>query len=143
MRTDTQNALARLREGGLTCVLMCGDKCCESKLRGVVPLLDWLDNGMSFRGFCAADKVVGAGAAYLYVLLGAAEVYAEVVSEAASAVLARYNVPLEYTQRVPYIQNRAKNGTCPIEAVVAFATDPTDALSRIRARLQELKKGGQ
>ncbi len=140
MRADTEQALTLLHEKQLTCAVCGRGKSYESTARGVAPLLNWLDNGMSFRHFCAADKVVGAGAAYLYVLLGVAEVYAEVVSEAAQKVLERYEISLHFGTLVPRIINRAGDGFCPIEAAVADATDPADALLRIRARLAELRK---
>ena len=143
MRADTRNALHRLREGGFTCVIARGEARYESKLRGVAPLLDWVDNGIRFCHFSAADKVVGAGAAYLYVLLGVAEVYAEVLSEPARWVLEQHGIAAEFGTCVPHIQNRARDGVCPIEEAVADATDPADALARIRTRLAELKKGGQ
>lgn len=140
MRADTERALALLRAQELTCAVCRSEVTYTSVSRGVKPLLDWLDGGGSFGGACAADKVVGAGAAYLYVLLGVAEVYAEVVSESAQKVLQRYEISLHFTILVPRIRNRAGDGFCPIEAAVADATDPKDALARIRARLAELKK---
>jgi hypothetical protein len=93
---------------------------------------------MCFSNFCAADKVVGAGAAYLYVLLGVTEVYALVVSIRAREILARHGVTLYAELVVPHIVNRAGDGICPIEQAVAEATDPQDALTRIRHRLREL-----
>lgn len=139
MRSDTQKALALLRAEGLTCALCKGDEIHRSRERGVKPLLDLLDNGMRFSGFCAADKVVGAGAAYLYVLLNVTELYAEVISESAKAVLERYGIALHCGTLVPHIVNRAGNGPCPIELAVAEATDPADALARIRQRLRSLQ----
>ncbi len=138
MTQDTQNALALLRKNGLTCALCKGPSAYTDTRRGVAPLLNWLDNGMCFSNFCAADKVVGAGAAYLYVLLGVTEVYALVVSIRAREILARHGVTLYAELVVPHIVNRAGDGICPIEQAVAEATDPKDALTRIRHRLREL-----
>ena len=44
------------------------------------------------RGFAAADRVVGRAAAFLYVLLGAGEIYAGVMSDTAADVLERFGV---------------------------------------------------
>ena len=140
MRSDTKRALALLQEEGLTCAACCGEEILKSCARGVKPLLDWLDEGISLRGYCAADKVVGAGAAYLYVLLQIDELYAAVVSENASKILTRYGILLHFETLAPHIVNRAGDGICPIEQAVAEATDPADALARIRRRLAELKK---
>lgn len=43
---------------------------------GVKPLLSLIDSGKTLSGYSAADRVVGNGAAYLYVLLGVKSVYA-------------------------------------------------------------------
>lgn len=142
MRALTERARALLEEQGLTCAA-CGagaDEIYKSRARGVAPLLNWLDNGVSFKGFCAADKVVGAGAAYLYALLGVDELFAAVVSERAQKILIRYGISLHYEAVVPHIINRAGDGPCPIEQAVADATDPADALARIRQKLAEMKK---
>lgn len=140
MKTDTIRARKLLRAEGLTCAVCCCDAVYRSVARGVRPLLDWLDTGALLGGASAADKVVGAGAAYLYVLLGVAEVYAEVVSEAAKKVLERYGISLYFDTLVPRICNRAGNGCCPIESAVEEAVDPTDALCRIRGKLREMQK---
>jgi hypothetical protein len=139
MRADTKQALALLHAEGLTCAACSGGVAYKSTARGVAPLLNWLDNGMSFSGFCAADKVVGAGAAYLYVLLGVAEVYAEILSESAQKVLERYEISAHFGTLAPRIRNRAGDGFCPIEDAVSNATDAQDALESIRARLKELR----
>lgn len=139
MRADTERALALLRDEKLTCVVCGGETVCKSTARGVAPLLNWLDNGMRFANFCAADKVVGAGAAYLYALLGLKEIYAEVLSVSAQKVLQRYEITAHFGTLVPRIRNRAGDGFCPIEDAVADATDAQDALLRIRARLKELR----
>ena len=66
-----EQAKAILENGGYTCVLRQGDALLTSRLRGVAPLLGWLDAGTVAPGFAAADKVVGRATAYLYCLLGA------------------------------------------------------------------------
>ena len=140
MRNDTVFALEILREEALTCVICRGADCYKSTARGVAPLLQLLDGGSDRRGFCAADTVVGAGAAYLYVLLGVCEVYACVLSEGAHEILTRFGISCHFDSLVPQIRNRAGDGFCPIEAAVAGAADPQDALARIRKRLAELRK---
>ncbi|MBQ8357806.1 MAG: DUF1893 domain-containing protein [Clostridia bacterium] len=140
MRKDTEKALALLTQKDLTCAICRGENMYESRARGVAPLLNWLDNGMNFAGFCAADKVVGAGAAYLYALLGIEELYAAIISDSAQKILTRYGISVHFGESVPRIRNREGDGFCPIETAVADAVDPADALARIRARLAELKK---
>ena len=128
----------RLTEGGYTCVLRVGDREYCSTERGVKPLLAWLDTGESFRDAVAADKVIGAGAAWLYVLLGVRAVWAAVISENAVRILEEHGIAVTYDTPVPYIRNRAGDGGCPIEACVEGITEPAAALAAIRARLTKL-----
>lgn len=109
-----------------------------SKLRGVRPLLDWLDEGVSFAGAAAADRVVGNGAAFLYVLLGVSRVHAAVMSRAAQATLEAHGIPATADELVDRILNRTQDGFCPIETAVAGIEDPVEALAAIRNRLAEL-----
>lgn len=84
MKTDAERAMEQLAVGGWTAVLCRDGELFVSRERGVKPLLDWLDSGRDFRGFSAADKVVGKAAAFLYVLLGVREVRAPVMSGGAA-----------------------------------------------------------
>jgi hypothetical protein len=133
-------ARAHLLESTYTCVLKSDDRLLTSSERGVKPLLDWLDAGMDLGAFSAADRVVGNGAAFLYVLLGVKEIYAHVLSRTALQTLEQHQIPVTYGTLVDAIQNRQKTENCPIEEAVKGETDPTAALVKIRARLAELKK---
>lgn len=133
-------ARAELETGVFTCVLRRGTRTLTSVERGVKPLLDWLDAGTDLHGFSAADRVVGNGAAFLYVLLGVEELYANVLSHAAAETLERNGIRVTYGTLVETIQNRQKTGSCPIEEAVKGEADPHAALAKIRERLKELKK---
>lgn len=110
-----------------------------STLRGVAPLLDWLDSGIDLSSYSAADKVVGNGAAFLYVLLKINEIYAGVISRSAYKTLTDNNIPVVYDTIVEVIRNRDNTGQCPIEAAVSGINDPVEALSAIRKKLAALK----
>ena len=140
MTDNLKKAKRTLDEGSHTLVLCSDTQTYTDTARGVAPLLSFVDNGKSLRGFCAADKVVGAGAAYLYVLLGAEEVYANVISQRAKEILDSAAIPLFYGEIVDHIVNRQKNGPCPIEAAVSGAADEHDALVLIKTKLKELSK---
>ena len=141
MRDELTRARALL-ETGCTCVLVQGEICHTSTLRGVAPLLNWLDNGVDLQGFSAADKVVGRAAAFLYVLLGVRAVHANVLSTSAEQVLARHGIAVSADTRVAAIRNRAGDGFCPMEQAVLDAEEPQEALSRIRVRLAQLRAMG-
>lgn len=130
---------ARLNEGGFTCVLHVNGREYTSFERGVKPLLSFLDSEVSFSGALAADKTVGAGAAYLYVLLGVRALWANVISEAAVAVLAKNGIEVFYSECVPHIINRQGTDVCPIEKAVASAENPIHAHTLILQALQKLR----
>ena len=135
--SDIERARARLSEGGYTCVMCRGEQTLVSTDRGVKPLLSWLEEGTG-EGFSAADKVVGNGAAFLYVLLKVREVYAEVMSEPALKVLKRHGINAEFGTLCGNIINRKGDGICPIEQAVQGISEPSEALNAIRERLKTL-----
>ena len=131
-----------LLEENATCAVLGKEEWYLSHERGVKPLLQWLDEGRSLHGCTAADRVVGNGAAFLYVLLGVKEVYANVLSRDALQTLQRFQIAVAYGQLAEWIQNRAGDGRCPIEEAVSGETDPHAALIKIRNRLALLKGKG-
>ncbi len=135
--SDIERARAKLSVGGYTCVMCRGEQTLVSTQRGVKPLLSWLGDGTG-EGFSAADKVVGAGAAFLYVLLKVREVYAEVMSEPALEVLKAHGIKARFGTLSGNIINRRGDGICPIEQAVAGITDPAEALKAIKERLKSL-----
>lgn len=138
MLGDTCRAQKILKDGGYTCVLLKGESRYTSRERGVKPLISFLESGGDFSGFSAADKTVGAGAAYLYVLLGVTEVWAAVLSESAKKVLDDNGIKTYCERLVPQIINRSGDGVCPIESAVSAADTPKDALVIIKQTLRKL-----
>lgn len=141
MRTNLEKARHYLETGHHTCVLCKGDRVYTSGVRGVSPLLRWLDAGTELQGFSAADKVVGKATAMLYCLLGVREVYAGVMSRAAVKVLLRHGIGVLYTEQVDFIWNREHTGQCPMEAAVADIEDPAAGRIAVEKRRAELLAG--
>ena len=139
MRSDLNKAAELLAGGAYTCVLCRGEETVTCTERGVKPLLGLIEGGNDWKGFSAADKVVGKAAAFLYVLLGVAEVYAPVMSKAAAQVLRENGIETQYDTLAENIINRVGTGPCPMEAAVAELSDPSEALCAIRKRLSELQ----
>ena len=138
MNTNLEKAKEMLIYGDYTCVLYDGASEYHSNQRGVRPLIDFLNSKTDFSSYCAADKVVGAGAAHLYVLLKVKTVWAYVLSNAAKVILESNNIKVHFNKQVPYIINSTGDGMCPIELCVSGITDSNDALVAIRKRLKEL-----
>lgn len=139
MNHNIQYAKKLLLEGSYTCVICEGDQVYTSTERGVKPLLQWLSQGHSMKGYSAADKVVGNATAFLYVLLGVKEVYAKVISIEAENTLKQFGITPFYDTKVPTIINRAGTGPCPMEQAVKDATSPSEALTAIQEKLKELQ----
>ena len=92
MSSDLRRAVEILDKSRYTCVLCRGEQILTTEKRGVLPLVEWLEAGEDLKGFSAADKVVGKGAAFLYVMAGVKEVYASVMSKKAAALLSDYGI---------------------------------------------------
>lgn len=137
-RKDLIKAKEMLHAEGYTCVMCRGDDLYTSTERGVKPLVVWLSREESFRGFFAADKVVGKATAFLYVLLGVKAVYAHVISKSALQVLAEHHVATEYDELVENIINRRGDGICPFEAAVFDIMEPAAAYKTIRRKMSEM-----
>ena len=131
---DSVLAVKYLQSGDYSCVLLSNVEVYASKERGVKPLLGFLESGKSFAGFSAADRVVGKGAALLYVL------WAQTMSEKAKAVLEKSGIEARYEELVPAILNRTGTGFCPVERAVWDLSSPSEAPDVIRQTLESLTK---
>ncbi len=127
-----------LFENKYTCVLCKEDEVFCSEKKGVKPLVEFLESKHNFRGFSAADKTVGAGAAHIYVLIGIKEIWANIVSEEAEDILKKNGICIIYEKKVPYIINRAGDGKCPIEKCVQGIFDSKEAYEKIKETLSRL-----
>lgn len=123
-----------------TCVLCSDHMIITDKRRGVRPLLDLLESDAVVTGFAVADKVVGKAAAFLYCLLKIKCLFARVISQPALDVLQQAGIETEYGQLVPAIQNRTKDGFCPMESAVWNITSAVEALPAIYEALAQLNK---
>ena len=138
--TNLQNARRLLDSDSYTCVVCKEEVLHTTCQRGVAPLLNWLDTGTDLRGFSAADRVVGRGAAFLYCLLGVKEVHARVMSLPAAEVLRAYGIAASADTFAEGIINRAGTGPCPFEAAVLDIRDPKEALAAIRNRRRQMQE---
>lgn len=139
MITDLDRAKELLRANKFSCVISGNGTVYTSVSKGVTPLVDWLVSGTNFKGFSAADKIVGKSAAFLWVLAGIKEVYAPVMSQQAADVFSRFGVCAKYDTLVQTIINRQGTGPCPIEQAVSDIEDPAEAFEVIRNTLAALK----
>ena len=136
--TDLERAKILLREGNHACVLCLDEMTFTSDANGIKPLNWWLKDGCRFEGFSAADRVIGRAAAFLYVLLGVKEVYADVLSESAVPVLDRFGISWSYREKVKNIMNRTGDDLCPMEKIALEYEEPEDAYDALKVKIAEL-----
>lgn len=141
MQNELCIAAEKLASGDFTCVFYKDGTFLTSERRGVAFLLELLDTRADMKDAFVADKVVGRGAAFLYVLLGVKAVYALVMSVSAKEVLTQNGIEAFCDTAPSRIMNRTKTGFCPVESAVQDITDPQAALPAIRHRLEELRNG--
>lgn len=139
---NTRAARDILIKNGYTCVLYSSDTVYHSNLRGVAPLVGFLDSGKDFGAFCAADKTVGLGAAHLYILLGVRSLWANVISAAARELLLKNGIRVYFENEVPFIINREGTGRCPIESALSGALSSEEAVWVIKDTLSSLSGAG-
>lgn len=137
--TELEVAVKRMIEGNYTCVLTDGAHFYTSRERGVKPLVQLLSSGDIPSGLVAADRVVGKGAAFLYVLLGVRAVYASVISSSAASVLREHGIIVSHDTLVEAIKNRTGDGVCPFEAAVMNVDNAENAYTVILKKMKEMK----
>lgn len=130
--------MAVLDDGGYTCVLSNGSNTVTSTERGVLPLIRSIHSGADYRGYAAADKVVGKAAALLYAYMGVTELCAHVISKRAVEVCARCGIAVRYEIVVPRIINRKGDGDCPMEQAVNNVDDPSAAVEVVTEKLKTM-----
>lgn len=134
---DLQHAKTLLQDGGYTCVLCRGDAVYTSRQRGIQPLMNWIEEGTDLHGFCAADRIVGRAAAFLYCKAGVCAVYAAVLTVGARSLLMHSGIEVQWGELTDGIINRTGTGLCPMEQAVRDALTPEQAFDAIRKKLQK------
>lgn len=138
--TDIERAKELLNNEAYTCVLCKGENLYTSEKRGVVPILEKLEQKIEIKGFSAADKVIGKAAAMLFHIAGVSVLYGEIMSLPAKEYLEKTDVLFSYGTLTDRIINRAGDGLCPMETAVNDLSDPYEGLNAIKNKLIELRK---
>ncbi len=137
--TDLEKAKALL-VGDATCVAVLKDKTFLSTKPGISPMMGWIADKNSLKGFSVADKIVGKAAAMLFVLAGISNVHAKVISSAGLEFLRKHNISVSYDTLTEKIINRAGTGMCPMEEVVWDEENPQKAYEKLKEKLQNMKR---
>lgn len=131
----------KLKNESLTLALEHGAEIYTSTERGVKPLLLLIESCGTLGGAVAADKVVGKAAAFLYLKLEVSEIYADVISTHALALLRENGVKVSFGEEALAIRNRRGDGFCPMETAVMDISEVDAALTAIRQTLARLNSG--
>ena len=123
-----------LHNEGLTLVVRSADgKTHRFVQRGVKDLLTLVTTCPEVLiGAHIADKAVGKAAAACMVVGGAKQVYADVMSEPALALLLDHGVTAGFGQLVDHIINRAGTGWCPMEQLSRDEDDPIAIIKKVQ-----------
>ncbi len=134
--TDSEKAKELLEKGNYTLVLVSKDQIETDSLRGVHPLLNRM--GKDYSSYSAADKVIGKGAAFLYILLKIKNVSCHIISKPALEIFRHYGIHVDYEKLVEHIHNHQKDGYCPVEEATSLVETPEEALPIIYETLKKL-----
>lgn len=140
MKDKLTQAARILEEQQTSCVIYhTKDRIRTSEAIGIKPLMAELRQERTpFAGCVIADKVVGKAAALMAVFGQADAVYGKVMSESAVKVLEKQGLYYAYGQIVPYIENRAKTGMCPLEEAVQMIDDLAAAFAALEQTIAKL-----
>lgn len=135
------NALiSTLHSDNFSCVIRQGHQVRTFTQRGIADLYQLLTTDAHFLlGSSIADKVVGKGAAALMAVGGVAEVYADVISTPALALLKEFGVAVTYAECVASIRNRAGTDMCPVEKRCLPLENIDEMVGEIRVFLMQTR----
>ncbi len=85
----------------------------QNRIKDIKEILQ--QDKLALQGAIIADKVIGKVAGSILTVAGVKEIYADVMSRYAIAVLEENHVTYAYNYLTEYIQNNDKTGMCPME----------------------------
>ena len=140
LNTDLEKAKQILKEKNCSCVFCRGNDLIVKTESGIAPLVEFTDSEIDYSDFCAADRIIGKAAAFIYVLLNVKAVHGSVMSVSAAEILKSAEIEYSYDILTEKIINRLGTGLCPMEDAVKDTDDPQTALVLIKNKLSFLKK---
>ena len=139
MDKDFEKVKEEFKSGQYTLIIGKGEDIIKSELTGIRPLINLLDEKKDCKGYSAADKIVGRAAAFLYILLDIKNLFGEVMSKGAVELLTKAGINYEYKTLTEYIENRKKDGMCPMDEACKNVDNAKDAYEAIKQKLKSLQ----
>ena len=90
-----------------------------------------------FKDLSVVDRVIGKASASLLIYSGVKEVYGLVISISAKQLFEKYNIPYKFDTLVNYIENRNKDGMCPMEMTVKDIDDLEKAFIALKNKIAQ------
>lgn len=107
------------------------------RISGFIHAIDTL--GTQLSGASVADRVAGKALALLCVYAKINEVYAEVLSKKAQALLKEYSVACHWKQLVDNVLDLSKTDMCPFEEAAEDISNPKDSYFVFKSLLEKMK----
>ena len=139
MDKDFQKAKEEYNKGQYTLVICKDEDIVTSDITGIKPLINLIEEKKEYKGYSAADKIVGRAAAFLYTLLEVKNIYGEIMSKGATEILKNAKINFEYKTLTDFIENRKKDGMCPMDEAVKNINDPKEAYEAIKEKIKFLQ----
>ena len=131
-KQDSRNFISEIEKGESSCIILKGNDILRFSLPGVAALLTILkDKPEILKDAVVFDKIVGKGAAALMIKGGVKEIYADIISKAASILLSENHIEFSFRKLVPVIRNKENTGICPIEELSIPYDNPEEIFSEI------------
>ena len=135
-----EQAKELLGTDGITCIARReGKEPLISRIRGVKPIVGWIEEGEDLKGAQMYDTIVGRAAAMMYILAGVSFVYGRVMSRGGAAELEKAGIVYEADTFTDKIVNRQGTGMCPMEQTVLEISDPQEAFFALKAKIAALQ----
>ena len=109
---------------------------------GLQPMFDAL-TGNGVKDAYVYDKVTGRASALLLAYGGAKELHTGMISQEALPILKKYNIKYTAHLTVPYILNRDKTGSCPMENVARELDDAQQAYPLLKEGFEKFDNPAQ
>ena len=141
--TAEHTAIKMIKNQEATCVVVRDNKIIsQASPKGISYIIDLYDKGALEDTF-VADTIIGKAAAMIFSLGGVTSCYGKTISRSALDVLKKNNISVSYDNCTDVIQNRSGTGMCPMEETVLNITDKKEALTLLKAKVNEMKKNSK
>jgi|GEM_PF-1314632 len=124
-------------EGLALCVVCSGKEIFRSCKIGVLPLYLAYSQGLKFKDCCAADKVVGLGAAFFWSKLNIKSLSTKIISEPAKEYLENNDIEISFEILTNRILDREGVENCPVETLAKNSTSFDEFLIGTKQFLEE------